>query len=75
VARDAPEVGRIDEQLALRDAHGQDVGHVLVRDGVPVALPIHEAIDASWLAFGASQTQEDPRPFPSTYALIDISAR
>jgi hypothetical protein len=36
VARDAPEVGRVDEELALRDTHGQDVGHVLVGDGVPV---------------------------------------
>lgn len=47
VARDAPEVGRVDEELALRHAHGQDIGHMLVRDGVPVALPIHEAVDAA----------------------------
>lgn len=47
VARDAAEVGGVDEQLALGDAHGQDVGHVLVGDGVAVSLPVDEAIDAA----------------------------
>src|SRR6185437_4276740 len=47
VAGDAPKVGGIDEELALGDADGQDVGHVLVRDRVPVALPIDEAVDAA----------------------------
>lgn len=47
VARDATEVGGVDEQLALGDAHGQDVGHVLVGDGVAVAVPVDEAVDAA----------------------------
>src|SRR5262249_14783449 len=47
VARDATEVGGVDEQLALGGAHGQDVGHVLVGDGVAVAVPVDEAIDAA----------------------------
>src|SRR5262249_57091860 len=47
VAGDAAEVGGVDEQLALGDAHGQDVGHVLVGDGVAVAFPVDEAVDAA----------------------------
>jgi hypothetical protein len=47
MARDAPEVGRVDEELALGDAHGHDVGHMLVGDGVPVTLPVDEAVDAA----------------------------
>lgn len=47
VARDAGEVGGVDEQLALRDAHGEDVGDVVVGDGVTVALPVDEAVDAA----------------------------
>jgi len=54
VARDAPEVRRVDEELALGDAHGQDVGHVVVRDRVPVAFPIHETIDAAQAVRDAS---------------------
>ena len=37
VARDAGEVGGVDEELALGDADGQDVGDVVVGHGV--ALP------------------------------------
>jgi hypothetical protein len=47
VAGDAGQIGRVDEQLALRDAHRQDVGHVVVRHGVAIARPIDEAVDAA----------------------------
>jgi hypothetical protein len=47
VARDAAQVGGVDEELMLRDAHGQEVGHVLVRHGVTVAVPRDEAVDAA----------------------------
>jgi hypothetical protein len=47
VARDAGEIRGVDEELPLRDADGQDVGDVVVRDGVAVALPVDEAVDAA----------------------------
>ena len=47
VTGDARKVGGVDEQLALGDAHGQDVGHVVVRDGVAIARPVDEAVDAA----------------------------
>ena len=47
VARDAAQVGGVDEELVLGDAHGQEVGHVLVRHGVAVAVPGDEAVDAA----------------------------
>jgi hypothetical protein len=37
VARDAGEVGGVDEELALRDADREQIGHVVVGDGVLVA--------------------------------------
>jgi hypothetical protein len=42
VARDAREIGGVNEELALGDADGQDVGDVLVGDGVAVAVPLDE---------------------------------
>ena len=45
VARDAGEVCGVDEELALGDADGQDIGHVVVGHGVGVALPGDEAVD------------------------------
>ncbi len=47
VARDAAQVGGVDEELVLRDADGQEVGHVLVRHRVAVAVPRDEAVDAA----------------------------
>ena len=47
VARDAGEVGGVDEELALGDADRQDVGDVVVGDGVGVALPGDEAVDGA----------------------------
>ena len=47
VARDARQVGGVHEQLALGDAHRQDVGHVVVGHGVAIALPVDEAVDAA----------------------------
>lgn len=46
VARDAREIGGVNEELALGNADGQDVGDVLVGDGVAVALPLDEPVDA-----------------------------
>ena len=47
VARDEPEVGRVDEELVLGDADGQDLGDVVVRDGVAVGIDDDEAVDAA----------------------------
>lgn len=47
VARDATEIGGVDEQLALRDAYREQIGDVVVGHGVPVALVVDEAIDAA----------------------------
>jgi len=47
VTSNALEVGTVDDELALGDAHGEQIGDVVVADGVPVALPIDEAIDAA----------------------------
>jgi hypothetical protein len=44
VASDAREVSGVDEQLALRDAHRQDVCHVVIRDGTPVTCPVDKAV-------------------------------
>jgi len=53
VARDTPQVRGVDEELALRDAHRQDVGDVLVRDGVLIARPRNEAVDAAYAVHDA----------------------
>jgi Uma2 family endonuclease len=47
VASDARQVGGVDEQLVLGDAHRQDVGHVVVGNGVAIAFPVDEAVDAA----------------------------
>jgi len=47
VTRDAAQVGGVDEELVLRDADGQEVGHMLVGHGVAVAVPRDEAVDAA----------------------------
>jgi hypothetical protein len=47
VARDAGEVGGVDEELALGDADGQDVRYVVVGHGVGVAFPGDEAVDGA----------------------------
>src|SRR5262249_3357697 len=47
VARDAGQVGGVDEELALRDADRQDVGDVVVGHGVGVAFPGDETIDGA----------------------------
>ena len=41
------EVGGVDEELVLGDAHRQDVGDVLVGHGVAVAVPGDEAVDVA----------------------------
>lgn len=47
VARDAAQVGGVHEELALRHAHRQDVGHVVIRHRVLVAVPGDEAVDGA----------------------------
>ena len=47
MARDAGEVGGVDEELALGDADRQDVGDVVVGHGVGVAFPGDEAVDGA----------------------------
>ena len=47
VARDAREIRRVDEQLALRDADRQEIRDVLVGHRIAVAIPGDEAIDAA----------------------------
>lgn len=46
LARDALEIGGVNEELTLGNADGQDVGDMLVGDGVAVALPLDEPVDA-----------------------------
>ena len=41
------QVGLVDEELVLGDAHRQDVGDVLVGQRIPVALPGDEALDVA----------------------------
>ena len=47
VARDDAQIGGVDEELVGRDAHGQDVGDLLVGHGVAIAFPGDEAVDAA----------------------------
>lgn len=47
VAGDTLEVGGVDEELVLGDAHGHEVRDVVVGHGVAVAGPVHEALDAA----------------------------
>lgn len=47
VMSDACEIGGVDEELALGDADGKDVGDVVVRNCIPIPLPIDEAVDAA----------------------------
>ena len=47
VAREAGEVGPVDEELGLGDAQREEVGDVVVRDGVAIALPVDVAVDAA----------------------------
>ncbi len=47
MASDAAQIGAVDEQLVLGDAHGQDVGDMVVGHRVAIALPVDEAVDAA----------------------------
>ena len=47
MGRYAFEIGSVDEELALGDAYWQDVGDVIVRDGVTVSLPVDVTVDAA----------------------------
>lgn len=47
MASDAAEIGGVDEELALSDADRQEVGDVVVGDGVAIARPVDVAIDAA----------------------------
>ena len=47
VTRDALQICGVHEQLALRDAHREDVGDVIVRNRVAIAAPRDEPIDAA----------------------------
>ena len=47
VSRDAPQVGGVDEQLVLGDAHGQDIGDVLIGDSVAISIEGDEAVDGA----------------------------
>src|SRR5437879_4095966 len=47
VARDYAKIRCIHKQLALRDAHRQQVVEIVERNRVPVAVPAHEAVDAA----------------------------
>ncbi len=37
----------VDEELILSDTNGQDVGHVVIGDGIAIAIPVDEAIDSA----------------------------
>ncbi len=47
VAREAGETRAIDEELRLCDAQREEIGHVVVVDGVPVSHPLDVAVDAA----------------------------
>lgn len=47
VSRNALEVGGVHEELALGDADRQEIGDVVVGNGVAVSLPVYEAVDAA----------------------------
>lgn len=47
VARHETEVGGVDEELVLGDADGEDLGDVVVGDGVAVAVHGDEAVGAA----------------------------
>jgi len=47
VTRNAGEIGGVDEELALGDADGQEVRHVLVGDRIVIAVPGDKAVDAT----------------------------
>lgn len=47
VSRDAGQVGLVDEELVLGDAHWQDLGDIIVGQRVPVAFPGDEALDVA----------------------------
>ena len=47
VAREAGEARPVDEELRLRNAQREEVGHVVIGDGVPVSHPLDVAVDAA----------------------------
>ena len=47
MGRHAFEIGSVDEEFPFGDAYRQDVGDVIVRDGVSVSLPVDVAVDAA----------------------------
>ncbi len=49
VARDTGQVGLVDEQLVLGNAHREDLGDVLVGKRVPNSFPRDEALDVAQL--------------------------
>jgi hypothetical protein len=70
VARDAPQVGGVHEQLALRDPHGQDVSDVVVGNGVVIAGPGDEAVDAADAVDHARGVVRTPRQRDQVVALL-----
>jgi hypothetical protein len=70
VACDARQVGGVHEQLALGDAHGQDVGDVVVRHGVVIAGPGDEAVDAAHAVHHARGVVGVPRQRDEVIALV-----
>lgn len=47
VARDASQIGGIDEELVLGNAQGKNVCDLVVGDSVAVSIPVDEAVDSA----------------------------
>ena len=47
MASNATQVSCIDEELMLGDSHGNDVGDMVIRHGISVAVPVDEAINTA----------------------------
>ena len=73
VARDAPQVGGIHEQLALRDAHGQNVSDMVIGNSVVIAGPGDEAVDAAYAVDHARGVVRTPGQRDQVVALLGES--
>jgi len=70
VARHEPQVSRVDEDLVLRDADGQDLGDVIVGYGVAVAVHGDEAVDAADAVEDTGRVVRVGRQGPQQRALL-----
>ncbi len=70
VARHEPEIGGVDEELVLGDADREDLGDVVVGDGVAVAVDGDEAVGAADAIEDAGRVVGVERQGPQERALL-----